>query len=104
VVLGSSDLRCESLCPHDSGLVCSLIERIVCCGRSTALGSALLAGSAVGFCGWDINNPETLLQVNTKGSRTFTQSITDEDKERRYKGWERAVERAKGWAEAADDT
>ncbi|KAF8576472.1 glycerol kinase [Ramaria rubella] len=68
--------------------------------ESTALGSALLAGSAIGFCGWNINEPETLSQVNTKGSRTFTQSIMDEDKERRYKGWERAVERAKGWAEA----
>ncbi|KAF8523603.1 hypothetical protein JB92DRAFT_2883279 [Gautieria morchelliformis] len=71
--------------------------------ESTALGSAILAGSAVGFCGWDINKPETLLQVNTKGSRTFTQSITNEDKEQRYRRWEKAVERAKGWAEASDD-
>lgn len=62
-----------------------------------------MAGSAIGFGGWDINKPETLSQVNTKGSRTFTQSITNDDKERRYKGWERAVERAKGWAEAAAD-
>ena len=71
--------------------------------RSTALGSALLAGSAIGFCGWDINKPETLLEVNTRGSRTFKQEITNEDKEKRYKGWKRAVERSKGWAEVTTD-
>lgn len=31
--------------------------------ESTALGSALLAGSAVGFAGWDIDRPETLNKV-----------------------------------------
>jgi len=71
--------------------------------ESTALGAALLAGAAIKFCGWDISKPETLAEVNTKGSRTFTQNITDEDKEKRYQGWQRAVERSKAWATTAED-
>jgi len=41
-----------------------------------------------------------LSEVNTKGSQTFSQSISDEDKEKRYLGWKKAVERSLGWAEA----
>jgi glycerol kinase len=99
---GLFGLRCESLCPHDSGLGSSIIERTVCCGRSTALGPALLVGSAIGFCGWDINNPETVAG-GYKGQQDVHESIPEADKERQYKGWERAVERAKGRAEAAAD-
>ena len=68
--------------------------------RSTALGAAILAGAAIKFCGWDISNPETLAEVNTKGSQKFTQSIDGADKEKRWLGWKRAVERSMGWAEA----
>lgn len=68
--------------------------------ESTALGAAILAGAAVQFCGWDIANPESLAEVNTKGSQTFGQKITDADKEKRYVGWKKAVERSIGWAEA----
>ena len=43
--------------------------------RSTALGSALLAGSAVGLFGWDINEPETFAEVNTNGHADFVPKL-----------------------------
>lgn len=38
--------------------------------ESTALGSALLAGSAIKFAGWDIDRPETLSEVSRDFSRS----------------------------------
>lgn len=69
--------------------------------ESTALGSALLAGSAVGLFGWDINKPETLSKVNTAGKQVFEPKIDQEKRAKLLHGWERAVERAKGWNENA---
>lgn len=71
--------------------------------RSTALGSALLAGSAVRLHGWDISRPETLAEVNTKGSLEFTPSMAEVEREKRWQGWKRAVERSKGWEEGVDE-
>ncbi|KAF8333443.1 uncharacterized protein EI90DRAFT_3015345 [Cantharellus anzutake] len=65
--------------------------------ESTALGSALLAGSAIGLFGWDIRRPETFDKVNTKGSTTFKPTLSEEEREIGWKGWQRAVERSKGW-------
>jgi len=65
--------------------------------ESTALGSALLAGSAIGLFGWDLRHPETLSKVNTRGSTTFKPTLSEEERERGWKGWKRAVERSKGW-------
>jgi len=70
--------------------------------ESTALGSALLAGAALGLFGWDLSKPETLSKVNTSGSETFTPTTGPEEREKRYKGWNRAVERAMHWNEAAE--
>lgn len=67
--------------------------------ESTALGSALLAGSAIGLFGWDINKPETLSKVNTAGKQVFEPKIDDQKRNELLHGWERAVERAKGWNE-----
>lgn len=67
--------------------------------RSTALGAALLAGSAIKLFGWDLNDPKTLEHVNTQGNRIFKPSITEEDREERWRGWKKAVDRSKGWAE-----
>ncbi|PWN54505.1 putative glycerol kinase [Violaceomyces palustris] len=67
--------------------------------ESTALGSALLAGSAIGLFGWDINKPETLAKVNTAGKQTFAPKIDDKRRAELMHGWERAVEKAKGWNE-----
>ena len=36
--------------------------------KSTALGSAILAGAAIGLFGWDLGRPETLARVNTARS------------------------------------
>ncbi|PFH51965.1 hypothetical protein AMATHDRAFT_141350 [Amanita thiersii Skay4041] len=67
--------------------------------ESTALGSALLAGAAIKLFGWDINNPDTFADVNTKGSQEFTPSIPENERVQRWGGWQRAVERSKGWDE-----
>ena len=72
------------------------------CGRSTALGSALLAGSAIKFCGWDIENPDTLKEVNTAGNTEFHPRMEEGERQRRWAGWQRAVERSKGWEEGED--
>ncbi|TFY80363.1 hypothetical protein EWM64_g3649 [Hericium alpestre] len=72
--------------------------------ESTALGSALLAGSAIGLFGWDITKPETLAEVNTAGSTPFIPTVTAADRDQRWDGWERAVERSRGWnVDCAED-
>ncbi|CAE6398346.1 unnamed protein product [Rhizoctonia solani] len=65
--------------------------------ESTALGSALLAGSAIRLFGWDISKPETLTRVNTKGSASFHPRTTKEQRVLKWLGWQRAVERSRGW-------
>ncbi|MFC3023757.1 glycerol kinase GlpK [Vibrio zhugei] len=66
----------------------------------TALGSAYLAGLAVGF--WD-----SIEEVRNKATieRQFTPHHDEEKRNRRYKGWKRAVKCAQVWAElhAEDD-
>ncbi|KAG9005870.1 Glycerol kinase, partial [Tulasnella sp. 427] len=67
--------------------------------ESTALGAALLAGSAIKLFGWDLNDPKTLEHVNTKGNRVFGPTISEEVREERWRGWKKAIERSKGWTE-----
>ena len=69
--------------------------------RSTALGSALLAGSAIRLFGWDITKPETLKDVNTKGSTEFKPQIEDAIREKKWQCWQRAVQKSMQW-EGAD--
>lgn len=71
--------------------------------ESTALGSALLAGSAVRLFGWDIAHPETLHEVNTAGSTTFAPKLPAADRDAKWEGWQRAVERCRGWAGGVDE-
>ena len=71
--------------------------------ESTALGSALLAGSAIRLFGWDISKPDTLAEVNTKGSTSFSPNMPEADREKRWAGWKRAVERARAWEEGKDE-
>jgi glycerol kinase len=71
--------------------------------ESTALGSALLAGSAIGLFGWDLNKPETLAEVNTKGSVEFAPVLEETERQKGWEGWQRAVERSKGWEEGVDE-
>lgn len=67
--------------------------------RSTALGSALLAGAAVGLFGWDLLRPETLAEVNTKGNTEFMPRMSLVQRDKAWTAWQRAVERSKGWEE-----
>lgn len=59
----------------------------------TALGAGYLAGLAVGFWG-------SIDELKDKAvlDRNFVPDGDEEKRERRYKGWKRAVECAKGWA------
>jgi len=69
------------------------VERPVV-NETTALGAAYLAGLAVDF--W--NGQEELLR-KWKRDVLFTPEMAEDEKERLYSGWKRAVERAKNWIE-----
>ncbi|KAF8347776.1 glycerol kinase [Amanita rubescens] len=71
--------------------------------ESTALGSAILAGSAIKLFGWDINNPDTFAEVNTKGSQEFKPDLSEAESSKRFQDWQRAVDRSKGWDEGVDE-
>lgn len=73
--------------------------------ESTALGSAILAGAALGLFGWDLTKPETLAEVNTANVDVFEPEITEKKRLKMIKGWEKAVSRAKAWhtAESEDE-
>jgi len=71
--------------------------------ESTALGSALLAGSAINLSGWNIAKPDTLSKVNTKGSVSFNPETSEKEREAKWQGWCRAVERSKGWKVNGDE-
>ncbi|CCM00757.1 uncharacterized protein FIBRA_02797 [Fibroporia radiculosa] len=71
--------------------------------ESTALGSALLAGSAIRLFGWNLSKPETLVEVNTKGTREFKPGMAELQREKKWLGWKRAVERSLGWEEGIDE-
>ncbi|XP_006461787.1 hypothetical protein AGABI2DRAFT_185889 [Agaricus bisporus var. bisporus H97] len=72
--------------------------------ESTALGSALCAGAAIKLFGWDLNKPETLKDVNVKGSVEFQPRLVFAEREKRWKGWQKAIERSRGWEEGVDET
>jgi glycerol kinase len=69
------------------------VERPVV-SETTALGAAYLAGLAVGY--WE--GQKELLD-KWKRDSLFTPNMDEEEKEKLYKGWKRAVKRAKGWIE-----
>ncbi len=60
--------------------------------ETTALGSAYLAGLAVGF--W--KNKEEIIQ-NREIDRVFTPAMPLDRRNSLYTGWKRAVERSRGW-------
>lgn len=61
--------------------------------ETTALGAAYLAGLAAGY--WKSLDD---IEQNRKVERVFTPAIDPAERGRRYKEWQRAVERARGWA------
>ncbi len=62
--------------------------------ETTALGAAYLAGLAVGY--W--KNKEELIE-KWKKDKDFKSEMTEEKREKLYKGWKKAVERSKDWSE-----
>jgi glycerol kinase len=62
--------------------------------ETTALGAAYLAGLAVGF--W--KSKEEIAEKWTV-SEAYTPNLTEERKEKLYKGWKKAVRGAEGWEE-----
>ena len=62
--------------------------------ETTALGAAYLAGLAVGY--WD--SKEEVLDKR-RVDTTFQPEMGEEEKEKLYAGWQKAVGRAKDWAE-----
>ena len=65
--------------------------------ESTALGAAYLAGLAVGY--W-----ENALDVvkNVQLDKVFTPNMSEEEREEKRKGWNKAVKYAYGWAKNED--
>jgi glycerol kinase len=63
----------------------------------------LCAGAAIKLFGWDLNNPETLKDVNVKGSVDFQPNLSDVEREERWKSWQKAVERSRGWEAGVDE-
>jgi len=62
--------------------------------ETTALGAAYLAGLAVGY--WS-----GLEEITTqwRADAEFTPAMTAERRDVLYAGWQRAVERARGWVQ-----
>ena len=63
------------------------------CVETTAMGAAYLAGLAVGY--W--SSKEDVIK-NWAIDRTFLPDISEEEREGRIKGWNKAVRYAYGWA------
>ena len=61
--------------------------------ETTALGAAFLAGLAVGF--W--KTPEELRKRRAIAAR-YEPKMARDQREQLYAGWQRAVERSRGWA------
>lgn len=61
--------------------------------ETTALGAAYLAGLAVGF--W---KDQTDIAANWQLDREFRPQMDERERESLYAGWQRAVERSRGWA------
>ncbi len=62
--------------------------------ETTALGAAMLAGLAVGF--WQRSDLAATWQLGQE----FTPEMGEEERSKRYAGWQKAIERTKAWEEA----
>jgi len=84
--------RNDFLCQFQADILGIPVERPATT-ESTALGAAYLAGLATGF--W---RDEQELAAHLQLGRRFEPTMDASRREELYAGWERAVERAKGWA------
>ena len=64
------------------------------CVETTAMGAAYLAGLAVGY--WE---SEDQIRRNWAIDRTFDPEIAPEIREKKVRGWQKAVKCTMGWAE-----
>lgn len=65
--------------------------------ETTALGSAIAAGFAVGI--W--KSFEELSAINREGRTYFDSKVSESRRQKMYGGWEQAVKRSFGWANTA---
>ena len=66
--------------------------------ETTALGAAYLAGLAVGY--WkDLDE----IRENRKVDRIFTAEISKDERDKKDRNWQRAVERSFGWAKTYEE-
>ena len=63
--------------------------------EATALGAAFLAGLAVGF--WQ---DKAEISAQWQADRRFQPSLSTQARDEKYKGWTKAVERARAWEES----
>jgi glycerol kinase len=63
--------------------------------ETTALGAAIAAGFAVGV--WE--SFDALKNINTVGTKIFEPKISSEDREKKFRRWEKAVNMCRGWDE-----
>jgi glycerol kinase len=84
--------RNSFLCQFQADILGLPVERPAT-AESTALGAAYLAGLATGF--W---KDEEELAHQFRVARRFEPAISSSRRDQLYAGWQRAVERAKGWA------
>lgn len=82
----------DFLCQFQADILGIPVERPAAT-ETTALGAAYLAGLAVGF--WK-NESELARQLRI--ARRFEPAMSESRREELFAGWQRAVERAKGWA------
>ena len=68
------------------------------CVETTAKGAAYLAGLAVGY--W--KNKEDVIR-NQLMERVFQPHMSEEDRKKKMKGWNKAVKYAFGWAKDEDE-
>ena len=68
------------------------------CVESTAMGAAYLAGLAVGY--WA--NKEDVIK-NQQPGKVFNPALSEEEREAKRKGWNKAVKYAYGWAKENPD-
>jgi len=88
--------RNDFLCQFQADILGVPIERPATT-ETTALGAAYLAGLATGF--WQ---NESELKTQLRIERRFEPDMEATRREDLCAGWRRALERAKGWAQAAD--
>lgn len=75
-----------------SDIIDAPVKRPVCV-ETTAMGAAYLAGLAVGY--W--KNKEEVIK-NWEIDKVFTPEISEEDRAKKIKGWNKAVKYSYGWA------